>query len=422
VIFYVEPTPTGLIGTVNSPDAQGAVIAVRKIESQGRDLTLDVPRVRAGFRGKLARNGRRIHGTWTQDGRKYPLTLSHVSRVEDTPRPQTPRSPFPYREEHVTFASFGSPDVQLAGTFMIPEGSGPFPGIVLIAGSGPNSRDEELFRHKVFQVWGDYFARRGFAVLRYDKRGVGESGGTYDRAAVADFGADARGAFEWSLQRPELDPRRIGLVGHSEGSILAPAVAATAPSTPAFLVLVGAPGVPGDRLLLAQNELVGRVAGISEEELAKQRAGGEALDRAIQAEIESPELKGDLAKLLKAQHVEHPERAAQWISTPWFRSFITTDPAPILRRVRCPVLAVTGGLDLQVPAALNLPPIAAALKEAGNRDATTMELPGLNHLLQPAKTGSPVEYGEIEITSDPAALALMADWMAERAKLGTLAL
>jgi pimeloyl-ACP methyl ester carboxylesterase len=413
-MFYLEQTPTGFMGTLHTPDQAGAVIPLSKVEWKKKILRLDGPRIGMEYSGKFAADGGALVGIWRQEGGAYPLELRRVGRVEDVPRPQTPRPPFPYREEQVVFPSV-APGVSLAGTLTLPGHAGPHPAVALVGGSGPNGRDEVLLRHPVFLVWADYLTRRGFAVLRYDKRGVGQSTGSFAAAAGADFADDARGAFQFLLSRPDIDPARTGLVGHSEGATLAPMVAASRPGV-AFLVLVGAPGVPGDQLLLGQKDLVGRAAGTPEEELATQRAQGEAVDAMIHREKDSPELETDLKKLLKAQHGEEPAQVAKAIASPWFRSFLTTDPKPVLEKVTCPVLAVTGGLDLQVPAPQNLPRLEAALRAGGNRDTTMVVLPGLNHLLQEAKTGSPVEYGEIEQTSSPAALKLIGDWLADRAR------
>jgi uncharacterized protein len=416
VVFYLEPTPTGFMGTLNSPDQAGAVIPLSKVEWKEPDLCVQAPRIGMEYTGKITADGAGFTGVWKQEGVSYPLELRRISRVEDVPRPQIPRAPFPYREEAVTFPS-PAPCVTLAGTLTLPPGAGPHPAVALIGGSGPNGRDEVLLRHPVFLVWADYLTRRGLAVLRYDKRGVGESTGSFEAVAGKDLADDAEGAWQFLRSRPDLDPARIGLVGHSEGSTLAPMVAAAHPGV-AFLALAGAPGVPGDQLLLVQKEAVGRVAGTSEAELAAERAQGEAVDAMIHREKDSPALEGDLQQLLQDQHVPQAAQAAKAIATPWFRSFMTTDPQPFLEKVTCPVLALTGGLDLQVPAAQNLPRLEAALRTAGNPDVTIVVLPGLNHLLQEAKTGSPVEYGEIEQTASPAALAVLGDWLVTRARLG----
>jgi pimeloyl-ACP methyl ester carboxylesterase len=304
----------------------------------------------------------------------------------------------------------------------LPEGRGPFPAVLLISGTGANTRDEEVDGHKVFVVLADALARRGVAVLAYDKRGVGASEGRLAGATTADLASDAAAALRFLRGLPDIDPRRVGLLGHSEGGIIAPMIAAE-DDTVAFVALMAAPGVRGDRLLVAQAAAVARANGAPEAYVARRQAFDEAVYAAMLAAPSADEARARVEALAArglSDKVLDPAEAgglARDTVTPWVRYFVAHDPATTLAKVRAPILAVIGARDLQVPAAENLAAIRRAA--AGNPDATVVELPGLNHLLQTARTGAPAEYGQIEETIAPQALTLMADWVAARATAAT---
>jgi fermentation-respiration switch protein FrsA (DUF1100 family) len=346
-------------------------------------------------------------------------------------RPQEPRAPLPYRSEEVAYQNAAG--VRLAGTLTLPEGGGPFPAVVLISGSGPQDRDSELFGHRPFLVLADFLTRRGIAALRSDDRGVGESGGVFAEATTADFADDARAAVQYLRARPDIRRDAVGVVGMSEGGLVAPIVAGT-PGTVDFAVLLGAPGVRGDQVLFQQAALIARAMGAPEPQIDYNRRVQAELFEAIVAEEDAAARAGRMEAVLRAQFAAVPdaERAArgltraaedEWIRSqlrtmggPWFRFFLMYDPLPALREVRVPVLAVTGGRDLQVPPDPNLARVEAALREGGNADVTAVVLPGLNHLLQNARTGVPAEYAEIPETMSPEAMERIAGWILERVR------
>ena len=359
-------------------------------------------------------------GTWTQ-GQTIPLVLARMtSRAAALAPPKRPQEeaiaagPRPYRQEAVTFAEAGA-GIKLAGTLSVPDGAGPFPAVVLISGSGPETRDENVMGHKVFFVLADALNRRGFAVLRYDKRGVGESAGNFATATLSDFATDAEAALRFLKSRPEIAADRVGLIGHSEGGAVAPMVAAHDPAV-RFVVLMAAPGMRIGPLLRLQTAKIAKAAGEPDADIARRSA---FLDRFY---IDLASAKGDeqalaVAKADLAQAVADkiiPAASAGAIATmvtsAWARQAFTYDPIPALRQLKMPVLALNGSLDLQVPADEDLGPIRAALQD--NPRATVVELPGLNHLFQTAKRGTPAEYGEIEETIAPLALKTMTDWVA----------
>jgi len=316
--------------------------------------------------------------------------------------------------------------VKLAGTLTTPRGAGPFPCALLITGSGPEDRNEAIFGHKPFWVLADHLTRKGIAVLRVDDRGVGGSTGSMRGATSEDFAGDALAGIEFLKTRKEIDPKKIGLIGHSEGGLIAPMVAVRSKDV-AFIVLMAGTGVRGDSILLMQTAAARRLMGGSDADVAREH---EVLRRAY-ASVRARDSVGAYRatrELVGFQTAALPEeqrralgdldslalRASREIDSPWMRFFFDYDPAPTLKKVKCPVLALNGSKDFQVAPKENLAAISAALKAGGNRDATVKELPGLNHMFQTANTGAMLEYAAIEETIAPAALNEISSWIAAR--------
>lgn len=429
VVFNVSAASDGaLTATLDSPDQGAMGIAVAKTTFTGGDtLRLEIPAIAGSWEGKLSSDGNTLTGTWTQGGGSLPLTLKRQDKAPEIRRPQTPKAPFPYRAEEVEYVNRAA-NLRLGGTLTLPKGNGPFPAALLITGSGAQDRDETLFNHKPFAVIADSLTRRGIAVLRVDDRGVGKSTGDFAKATSRDFATDVRAGVAYLKTRHEINKTKIGLIGHSEGGLIAPMVAAQAPRDVAFIVLLAGPGVPGDQILVEQGALIARAGGAPQSAIARGRAGQKAAYAILRTEPDPARAEAKLivlnkqaiAKLNEAERktIGDPDAAAKnatkMLLSPWFRFFLTYDPAPTLKRVRCPVLALNGGLDLQVPPKQNLPALARALRAGGNKQVTLRELPGLNHLFQPTKTGSPAEYGRIEQTFSPEALRILGDWVVQR--------
>lgn len=365
-------------------------------------------------------------GALSQAGQSLPATMRRLADGESPDvapkRPQEPRPPFPYATREVTFASAAADKVTLAGTFSLPEGTGPFPAVALLTGSGPQDRDEALLGHKPFLVLADHLTRAGFAVLRFDDRGVGGSQGKLDRATQADLAGDARGALDFLASQPEVAADRLGLLGHSEGAMVAVRAAAL-DKRARFVVMLAGPGVAGREIMPMQLEAIARAGGTAQADIDVQVKEQRAFLDAVVAGKSRADVEATLRRLVAAQMPGATEQqrtalvAASLASldTPWFRDFLRADPRTDLRKLRkTPVLALIGTLDLQVPAAQNLPEIERALAKAGNKDATVKSLPGLNHLFQRAKTGAPGEYGDIEETIAPAALDEVTTWLRAR--------
>jgi pimeloyl-ACP methyl ester carboxylesterase len=396
---------------MDSPDQGGFGIPISQITVHGRHVDLAAAGIGASFSGDLSADGSQLSGTATQAGQSTPLTLLKQPGPLDYRRPQDPVAPYPYNSVDVTFANSDA-GITLAGTLTWPQGAGPFTAAVLIAGSGPNNRNEELMNHRPFLVLSDALTRAGIATLRYDKRGVGLSGGDYAAATSPDFAADARAAVVYLRGQTSFVASTIGLIGHSEGGLLGPMAADANPDV-AFLVLLAGPGVPGDQTLISQAHAISVAEGTPPAQLAQADALNPRIYACFRATSDPKELETQLRAVLASSGATAAQQASALaeLTTPWMRFFVTYDPAPVLTRTRIPVLALNGSLDLQVLPDLNLPPIQQALQDAGNQQATVQKLEGLNHLFQHATTGSPMEYGTIDETMAPEVLAQIAGWI-----------
>ncbi len=412
VVFKITNTTDGLTARMQSPDQSPMWIPASAVKRDGASLTIKVKSIGATFEGKIAADLSSIDGTFSQMGNDLPLLLKRVKDESslERPRPQNPVKPYPYREEDVTYTNRAA-GVTLAGTLTIPPGKGPFPAVLLIAGSGPHDRDESIMGHKPFLVLADHLTRRGIVVLRADKRGIGKSTGNYATSTTADFADDAQAGVDYLKTHPEVDPHRIGLIGHSEGGIIAPMVAARDRDV-AFVVMMAGSGVPGDQILEAQQRLIEEASSESKDKV-EQDAERERELAALVEKVQDPAALDKQLHTLLAGSMPEARIGAEvkLVDSPWFRYFLTYDPATALRKLTCPVLVLNGEKDLQVPPALNLPAIRKALDEAGNQRYEIDELPGLNHLFQLAKTGLPTEYAQIDITIAPVVLDKITNWI-----------
>jgi pimeloyl-ACP methyl ester carboxylesterase len=412
LVLEITNTADGLTAKLQSPDQATAWIPADSVVRSNGTLTVGMKLIGATFEGKIAADLGSIEGTFTQGGNPMPLTVKRVKDQSalERPRPQNPVKPYPYREEEVSYTNKVAGDT-MAATLTIPSGKGPFPAVLLIAGSGPHDRDESLMGHKPFLVVSDYLTRKGVVVLRADKRGVGKSTGDANTATSADFADDAEAGVTFLKTRPEVDAHRIGLIGHSEGGVIAPMVAARDRDV-AFIVLMAGTGVSGDQILVEQGRLIGEANGESKEKAQHYADTEREVLTLVETEKDSAVLERTVREKLAGKEPDAQiEAQIKAFSSPWLRFFLTYDPGMALRKVTCPVLVLNGSLDLQVPPAQNLPAVRKALDEGGNKRYEIDELPGLNHLFQSAKTGSPVEYAEIEETISPVALGKMASWI-----------
>lgn len=418
--------------TLDSPDQGAKDIPASLVSFTNGDVKIEIKAIFGVYKGKMS-DDNTITGEWQQGANTLPLIMKRTDKAPEAPRrPQEPQKPFPYQEEEVTYNN-SQAGIKLAGTLTLPKAGASFPAVVLISGSGPQNRDEALLGHKPFLVLADYLTRQGIAVLRFDDRGIGKSTGEFAKATSADFATDVLAGVEYLQTRQEINPKQIGLIGHSEGGLIAPMVAAQSPAV-AFIVLMAGPGISGAEILYLQSALIARAGGVDETAIAKNLDLQKKMFGVIKTEPDNAAAEKKLhpiwtQALLKLTDKEkealsftgaNPDSLFQaqikQLLSPWFRYFLFYDPQLALRKVKCPVLALTGEKDLQVPPKENLTAIAQALKAGGNQKFVTKELASLNHLFQTATTGAPVEYNKIEETISPNALQVMGDWILAQAK------
>ena len=429
VLEVTDALNGSLAGVLISVD-QGSVRIPLTTLTESSGIRFEVGTIGAAFEGVMNASGSEIIGQWRQAGNALPLTFKRLASAPTFSRPQDPAPPYPYDEEEVTFAN-PQANITLAGTFTRPRGAGPHPAVVLISGSGPQDRDEALMGHRPFLVLADHLTRQGIAVLRYDDRGFGKSTGNFRAATHDDFVTDALAAVSWLKTRGEIDPARIGLVGHSEGGVAAPIAATKQPDDIAFIVLLAGPGVPMEDLLARQSQDLARVVGAGPEILEESAIWQKRVFSLLKQDLDRATLENQLRTLLQQQTAELTdeqrkafgyteammESQMQMVLTPWFRQLLVYDPRVFLRQVKVPVLAINGEKDLQVAPGPNLAGIREALAAGGNTDVTIREFPGLNHLFQTATTGAVAEYATIEETFNAEVLTTISAWIRQRTGL-----
>ncbi|WP_310554532.1 alpha/beta fold hydrolase [Flavobacterium sp.] len=428
ITFNINKSENGYTSTMDSPDQKAFGIPTTSTSFENSILKIAIANARIEFEGILAKDST-INGNFKQAGQSIPLLLSKEKvQKEKIVRPQVPTKPYPYISEDITFENKQA-GITLAGTLTLPKKEGKFPVVVLISGSSPQNRDEEILGHKPFLVLSDHLTRNGIAVLRYDDRGTGESKGDFKTGTSLDFSTDAQAAVNYLKTRTEINQNQIGLIGHSEGGLIAPMLAAKSKEI-AFIVLLAGPGIAGDQILLLQQELIAKASGVPDTEIQKTKNANIDIFKIVKKSKKLEQLKTDLSIHLKQSLKENLTSVKpagmsdddfikiqlNQIATPWMQYFIKYDPTQALQKVKCPVLALNGEKDLQVPSKENLVAIKNILTKSGNKKITTIEIPNLNHLFQECKTGSPNEYGSIEQTFSPIALQEISKWIALQVK------
>lgn len=346
------------------------------------------------------------------------LLLAVAVTAQDTPRrPQEPSQPYPYSSEDVTFQNQEA-NITLAGTLTLPLKSNDYPVVVLISGSSPHNRDQEVAGHKTFLVLADYLTRNGIGVFRYDDRGMGQSEGTYEIGAYADRASDVLSALAYLKTRKEINQNKMGLIGHSEGGLIAPKVASESNDV-SFIVTMGAPALPASEIMLMQRENSNKAQGVSDTDTQAELAFLKNIFDAVTESVDLDKTRSELSTALKSNPDGLPEGMnadavdgiLETFASSWFQKILRYDPRTALVNVNCPVLAINGDKDLQMPAKENLAAIKSALEKGGNQNVTIMELQGLNHMLQEAETGLPEEFETIPQTISPVALNAITEWI-----------
>lgn len=424
LVFHLEQDGKG---KMDSPE-QGAFGIPVNIVNKGDSIIIALKRPQASYKGKFT-NDSTITGQWNQNGNQMPLTLLRKATPPPLVKPQTPKAPFPYQVEEVTYID-EKKSLRYGATLTLPDGKGPFTAVILITGSGQQDRDETIGAHKPFAVIADHLTRQGIAVLRVDDRGKGKSTGSFEVVSSFDFAYDVSQSFNYLKTRKEINPKKIGLIGHSEGGFIAPIVASQNKEV-GFIVLLAGTGLRGRDVMTGQHFAMMRSMGIDSASAASYSGMVGKMMDALMAPKYTQETNEDALATFEAWRkntspfvvsattgVSDSTSARQYVnefvnasSAFWFKTFLSTDPADYLSKVKCPVLALNGAKDIQVLADDNLKGIEAALKKGKNKNYTIRKIDGLNHLFQQCKACTLAEYFTLEETFSPDVLGIMSDWI-----------
>ena len=418
IVFHISQTEQDVyVTTLDSPDQGANGIKTQTTSFNDSTLIIQIPVIHASYKGKL-NSDNTINGTFTQ-GMPLPLNLKkgEASRPK---RPQEPQPPFPYRSEEVTVRNERD-EINLAGTLTLPEKGTKFPAVVMVTGSGAQNRDEEIMGHKPFFVIADYLTRNGIAVLRCDDRGTAASQGTHATATNEDFATDTEAMVNYLRSRKEINAKKIGIIGHSAGGIIAFIVAKKDPSI-AFVVSLAGAGVRGDSLMLKQVELISKSQGMPDAVWQGMKPSIRNRYAILQQTDKTPEelqkeLYADVTKTMSPEQLKDLNTIQQLsaqissMTSPWYLHFMRYDPAQDLKKLKCPVLALNGEKDIQVDAAMNLAAIQERITGNGNKNVTVKAYPNLNHLFQTCKKGTLAEYGQLEETINPEVLKDIIEWI-----------
>ena len=386
----------------------------------GTDSVLFIaPQIDSRFLARRSADGRLLDGVWCRPGLRTPVQLRHAPLAAAGPAAQLTR---PYREEEVAFSNFTA-RLRLAGTLTMPAGPGPFPAAVLVSDLGKQDRDglaadtlarPGLLSYRLLGSLADYLTRHGVAVLRFDDRGVGKSAGSNEAATLAQRAADVQAALNFLRTRPDIDLLRLGLVGHGEGANIALLVAAQ-PLPPAFVIGLGAYGLPGHETLLQQHTLAWQAQKLLPAQLEVNVRRQRTLYDLIRYSTNPAQTQAIVTNLLHqgepALSAADGQQRAAALLTPWYRSFLAFDPLENLAAVQCPVLLITGLADDQAPAAQHLAALERELKAGGNRLVTSFRPVGVNHLLQPPPMQWTMLNGEMKPIFSPAVQELLRQWL-----------
>lgn len=413
IVFRLWQENDSIKANMDSPNQGVKDIPADSVSIKDNNVYISIDSFKISYKGKFNEKDTSIYGIFSQENFNQDIILKPYK----INRPQEPKKPYPYKEIELTVPN-GS--VNLSATITLPEGNGPFPAVVLISGSGPQDRNEEIFYHKPFMVIADYLTKNGFAVLRYDDRGTAKSTGDYKTAGINDFASDAYAAFTFMKNYPGVDPAKVGLIGHSEGGMIAPLLASQHPEI-AFIIMMAGLGIRGDELLLLQSELIYKNAKLPANAIKTDQETKKKIFAVIMSEKDTAKIRAKIKKIYSnvsesdllqlGMKKNQIDLVAKQFTTSEMLSIIRFDPCPVLKKVKCPVLALNGDKDMQVPSKQNLKGVQKCLAEGSNTNVTIKELFYLNHLFQSATTGAITEYLDIEETVSPVALEAMVEWL-----------
>ncbi len=399
--------------TIDVPAQYSYGMELSSVEFRDDSLFITLDKMKVSYKGKVFGAKDSVTGVYTQGSRSMPLNLYPKEGYQTVKRIQKIEPPYPYYSADTVFRN-ESAGVTLAGTITAPDTLGKYPAVILVTGSGPQDRDETLLGHKPFEVIADWLAKNGIVTLRYDDRGFAKSTGNFNSATTLDFAGDAAAGVDFLRTFPFVDTAKVGLIGHSEGGLIAPIVATMNPGTRYIISLAGT-GVNGKEIILKQSYLLAAAEGEDTTDLSILVELSEACIDAVLADPAMAAKNIDSAykaffnrfppeekeRLMKKEQFD--KRGLFTFTTPWFIQFLTLEPIPYFEKVTVPVLGLWGSKDLQVPPTQSLPPIKAALEKTGVRHELEV-IESLNHLFQRVKTGGISEYATTEITIEPEVL------------------
>jgi pimeloyl-ACP methyl ester carboxylesterase len=426
IVLKIQKLANSYSAKFDSLDQGAMDLPIDSIVLDGSKLSFSAAKFGINYEGTLNNAGDEITGTFEQGTNAFPLVFKRIAELPKSNRPQEPKKPYPYDEEEVSYRN-EKDNVKISGTLTVPRGGGPYPVVLLITGSGSQDRNESIAGHRPFLVLADHLTRNGIAVLRVDDRGIGGTDLGSLSATSENFAEDVLAGVAFLKQRKEIDPKMIGLIGHSEGGMIAPIIAARSRDV-AFIVMLAGLGQRGEDVIYTQTELLQKAQGTHVDTIGhtlsllkkvnaivKTETDEKRIEQRINEEIAAYDgTLSDLQKMLFKPAVGAVKAYMPMYKTPWYRYFIMFDPLPVLKNVKVPVLALNGEFDLQVAATENLDLIGAGLKAGGNKDVTLKSFPKLNHLFQTSKTGALSEYGQIEETISPEVLKTVSDWILSR--------
>lgn len=422
-VFLFESTPNGLISTMAVPTFEVSDIKPKTTTFEDGILKIDGSNVGMAYKGTWNETTGQIEGTYREGSMKLALELKKGNpKMAKLNRPQEPVKPYPYYEEEVLFTNTEA-GISLSGTFTRPVKDGKYPAVILISGSGRHDRDGSMMEHRPFWVLSDYLTRKGIAVLRYDDRGFGKSTGNFSKATTADFAQDVLSAVSYLTSRSDINPKQIGLIGHSEGGIIAP-LAANKSANISFIVTMAATGIPGSEVAVMQSKTLrpfpvpDEVAftenvrksikiATSDKEMSAKRTALYTHNQAYLTPILTSlgANKENIAKFI--------ENETKTVLRPWSIYFYSYNPADEFKKLKIPVLSLNGSKDLQVNANVNQNAIRDALIKGNNDQYKIVELENLNHLFQECKACNINEYRQLEQTISPIALQEISGWIFE---------
>ena len=414
------------------PAQKALGIPSSKTDWSGSQVSIEIKAIGASFSGNLNAEGNKLEGNWMQSGGTFPLVLEPFSDTipaKIVVKPQTPQPPFSYISKDYVYEGSDT-KLTYGATLTFPNESSTFPVLILITGSGKQDRDESILNHKPFHVLADFLTKNGYAVLRVDDRGFGKSTGDFQQSSSEDFALDVEEHIRFVKSLPMINQKKIGLLGHSEGGLIAPMVAARNKSV-SFIMLLAGPGIPISDLMGQQNEAVFKSVGMPQQvidtyiplykNLLKTLSQADDVSLGIKQAKEITlnwfnASDKEMVRLTTGINTENDidafvKNMSKELSSKWWRFFANYNPEPILQKVKCPVLAINGGSDIQVVADENLNGIEKALEKGGNKRVTIKKFDSLNHLFQKCTTCTVTEYAELETTIEPDVLAFLLEWL-----------